>query len=214
MAWNLGLWRSLLALRPKKKKNCQRLLRVVVALNQGHTWEGCPQVPTHDVLICLSPFLRPEKNEKKIIKNKMQLYYLLLEFKTGKVALISISTKDPRVQSIITSCSHCILIPYLILWCKTCHHLRICGRFLKQVERYKIIFTMGVLLHCTWCLMIISWIFVHISGSEVIHNWFNQDGCMCFFLTTNWPKWKDLVSSPHLVVERSKCILICIHVQL
>lgn len=49
----------------KKKKNCQRLLRVVVALNQGHTWEGCPQVPTHDVLICLSPFLRPEKNEKK-----------------------------------------------------------------------------------------------------------------------------------------------------
>lgn len=150
-------------------------------------------------------------NKKKI---KCSCIYLLLKFKTGKVALISISTKDPRVQSIITLCSQCKMIPYLILWCKTCHHLRICGRFLKQVERYKIIFTMGVLLHCTWCLMIISWISVHISGSEVIHNWFNQDGCMCFFLTTNWPKWKDLVSSPHLVVERCKCILICIHVQL
>lgn len=38
LAWNLGLLRSLLALWPKKKKkNCQRLLRVVVALNQGHT---------------------------------------------------------------------------------------------------------------------------------------------------------------------------------
>lgn len=161
---NNSLWIELYNVKQKisKKTEHSALYNTLRRFLQG---------PKYDFLIFLSPFSRSEE-ETRMRQLQTKKNFLLRAIKLCNEAFqqyvnkllrkLQIKTNfSPRTIDFLETWRKSIetviwklLKTYLIFWCKTCNHRRVCRRFLKEVENNLRLAVLVLLLRLNCALMV------------------------------------------------------------